>query len=56
MKKKKIHSEREKGASPPDFMPSIFGWMTLEEQREHAREIVDFTNNLKSKVSDKKKL
>ncbi len=52
--KKKIPSDREKGAPPPDYMPAIFGWMTFEEMEEHAKEIVDFTNKLKSNTDNKK--
>lgn len=50
--KKKIDAEREKGAPPPDYMPAIFGWMSLEEQEEHAKEIVDFTKKINKKEKE----
>ncbi len=46
MTREKKDPEREKGAAPPDYMPAIFGWMSMEDQREHAREIVDFTKDI----------
>ena len=39
---KKRNSKREKGAAPPDYIPAIFGWMTMDDQVEHAREIAAF--------------
>ncbi|ACL69923.1 hypothetical protein [Halothermothrix orenii] len=49
MTEKDIKPEREKGAPPPDYMPAIFGWMSFEDQEEHAREIVDFVKKLDKK-------
>lgn len=46
-KERPEHAEREKGAPPPDYMPAIFGWMNMEDQAEVAKEIVDFTAQLK---------
>jgi len=54
-KEKKIKSEREKGAAPPAYMPSIFGWMTMEDQEEHAREIVDFIQDIDQRNNDNDK-
>jgi len=48
----KINSEREKGAAPPAYMPSIFGWMTMKDQEEHAREIVDFVNEIDNNINN----
>ena len=53
MTKKENNPEREKGAAPPDYMPAIFGWMSMNEQAEHAKEIADFSSNLKNKGEDK---
>ena len=50
---KKRRPEREMGTAPPDYMPAIFGWMSLEEMAEQAEEIVDFTSKLKPKRKDK---
>lgn len=33
--------EREKGASPPDFMPAIMGWISQEEQRQRATDLIE---------------
>ncbi|MCK4260005.1 MAG: hypothetical protein KAX49_13580 [Halanaerobiales bacterium] len=33
--------EREKGASPPDFMPAIMGWISQEEQRQRASDLLE---------------
>lgn len=33
-------------------MPAIFGWMTLDDQVEHAREIADLTRNDIKKNND----
>lgn len=47
--------EREKGASPPDFMPAIMGWISQEEQRQRANYLLEAaaeitpTNDKKSK-------
>ncbi len=41
--------EREKGAIPPDFIPAIFGWISMEDQLENAREIVDFLDKINIK-------
>ncbi|MFW5984973.1 MAG: hypothetical protein ACOCQ1_01720 [Halanaerobiaceae bacterium] len=46
MSEDKRKPEREKGAAPPDYMPAIFGWMTIDDQVEHAREITDFMQDL----------
>jgi len=54
-KEEKILPEREKGAAPPDYMPAIFGWTTQEDMEEQAREIVDFTSQLKRKDKNKKR-
>ena len=50
---KKRRPEREMGAAPPDYMPAIFGWMSLEEMAEQANELVDFTAKLKPKRKGK---
>lgn len=33
--------EREMGASPPVFMPAIMGWISQEEQRQRATDLVE---------------
>ena len=54
IKSKYVRPEREKGSAPPDYMPSIFGWISMEEQAEQAKEITDFTKKLKSKNQNNK--
>lgn len=38
--------EREAGASPPVFMPAIMGWISQEEQRQRATDLVEFSNEI----------
>lgn len=33
--------EREMGAAPPDFMPAIMGWISQEEQRQRANDLIE---------------
>lgn len=33
--------EREQGASPPVFMPAIMGWISQEEQRQRATDLIE---------------
>ena len=50
----KIKAEREKGAAPPAYMPSIFGWLTVDAQQEQAKEIVDFIEELDKENKENK--
>ncbi|MBM7623393.1 hypothetical protein [Sporohalobacter salinus] len=38
--------EHEKGAPPPQSMPALFGWMTLDHQREKAKELIELSQEL----------
>lgn len=38
---KNVRTEREMGASPPVFMPAIMGWISQEEQRQRATDLVE---------------
>lgn len=38
--------EREKGASPPDFMPAIMGWISQEEQRQRASDLIEAADEI----------
>ncbi|MCK8823846.1 hypothetical protein [Fuchsiella alkaliacetigena] len=50
--------EREKGSPPPQSMPALFGWITLEYQRRIAKELVEMSEELtpiKQQEKEKKK-
>ncbi len=38
--------EREMGASPPDFMPAIMGWISQEEQRQRAHDLIEAADEI----------
>ncbi|SJZ88965.1 hypothetical protein [Selenihalanaerobacter shriftii] len=38
--------EREMGAPPPQSMPALFGWMTIDYQREMAKELTEISKEL----------
>lgn len=38
--------EREKGAPPPDFMPAIMGWISQEEQRQRAEDLIEAADEI----------
>jgi hypothetical protein len=48
MVEKKVNDdpEREMGSPPPQSMPALFGWMTIDYQREKAKELVEISNEL----------
>ncbi|KXS36950.1 hypothetical protein [Candidatus Frackibacter sp. WG13] len=38
--------EREMGSPPPQSMPALFGWMTIDYQSERAKELVEISKSL----------
>lgn len=47
--------EREKGSPPPQSMPALFGWMTLDYQREKAKELTEISKELSTITEGKNK-